>query len=95
MPCVSIEELRLAAQRKYHTTYRTVSLRGHQPFVAKLVPRGALSSSNAPTLYVAQRNTRISVAEEPKQLDSCSAARLTRLLFYIIHVKRVAQNNIK
>ena len=62
MPIVSIEELRFAAQQKYCTSYQIVRLKGKKPFVAKLV-----TSSNAPTLYIAQQESRVSVAQDRKE----------------------------
>ena len=86
MPIVSIEELRFAAQQKYCTSYQIVRLKGNKPFVAKLV-----TSSNGPTLYVAQQKSRVSVAQDPQELGSYCAAKLTRLLFYHVHLKRTRQ----
>ena len=62
MPIISIEELRYAAQQKYDSNYQVVCLKGNKPFVAKLV-----TSSNAPTLYIAQQESRVSVAQDRKE----------------------------
>ncbi len=83
MPIVSIEELCLAAQQQFRIKYQIVCEGAQKPFVAQLVPLGA-----GPSLYIAQRRTRMSVTKNPKQLDCHKATKLTRLLLYIIHVRR-------
>lgn len=83
MPFVSIEELRIAAQKKYKAQYQIVHSGAQKPFVAQLIPLGA-----GPSLYIAQRRTRMSVTKNPKQLDCHKATKLTRLLLYIIHLRR-------
>lgn len=88
MPFVSIEELRLAAQQQFLSQYQVVRTGAQKPFVAQLVSLGA-----GPPLYIAQRRTRMSVTKNPKQLDCHKATKLTRLLLYIVHVRRTNKQN--
>ena len=88
MPIVSLEELRLAAQRKYKAQYQVIHLKKQKPFIAQFVPLSA-----GPSLYIAQRQTRMSVTKNPKELDCHKARKVTRLLLHIIHVIRTNKQN--